>query len=652
LRCRLLVGRRQVDERIDPIHGVHHVERRSDNHRIVTCSDQPRVRYARACEGAQHLRFAPHHSVAGVPLVQRRTAQHVAPAGTLEEEHDVLRAAGEFGGAGDRTVADGVLVEPLDEARIIENGERRPRHADRPLFPSTHIYGYHSPSYKSRVSGEVRLSIRLLLDMAVSGHPHRVAVGRSDSGLTYQQLSDRAAAGAGVLLGTGCRQVVFVGENGPALVVLAFAAAHAGMPLAPLNYRLPEAQLTELVDRLDAPLVVAEDAYLNAFRGRPALAASAFLAEAATAQQLADAYPADDDVAVVLFTSGTTSAPKGVLLTHANLTSYVMQTVEFGGAAEAEAALVSTPPYHIAGLGTVLTNVYLGRRMVHLPNFTPEAWLEVVARERVTSAMVVPTMLARIVDHLGDAPAELPTLTSLAYGGARMPLPVLERALTAFPAAGFVNAYGLTETSSTIAVLGPDDHRTAWSSDAAAVRTRLASAGRLVPGIEAQIRDENGVVLPADQIGLLWVRGAQVTGNYLGHGSVLDSGGWFPTRDRAHFDQDGFLFISGRADDTIIRGGENIAPAEIEDVLVRHPEIQAVAVVGLPDLEWGERTAAAVVIRPEHRLTADGVRQWARTRLRGSRTPDDIYFVDELPLTTTGKVIRSALVEQLTRDHD
>jgi acyl-CoA synthetase (AMP-forming)/AMP-acid ligase II len=361
-----------------------------------------------------------------------------------------------------------------------------------------------------------------------------------------------------------------------------------------------------------------------------------------------DAGPADTDVAVVLFTSGTTSAPKGVLLTHANLTSYVMHTVEFGGAGETEAALVATPPYHIAGFGTILSNVYLGRRMVHLPDFSPEAWLDLAAREAVTSAMVVPTMLARIVDALGDEPAALPHLKNLSYGGARMPRPVLERALAAFPHTSFVNAYGLTETSSTIAVLGPQEHRSAVESDDPAVRARLGSAGRLVPGVEAQIRDEDGNLAPPGTTGSLWVRGSQVTGSYLGEDSVLDAGGWFPTKDLARLDADGYLFLAGRADDTIIRGGENITPAEIEDVLARHPHVGAVAVVGLPDLEWGERTAAAVVRRPGAELGAEELRDWARARLRGSRTPDDVFFVAELPLTPTGKLIRRELIEQLT----
>src|SRR5262249_35318069 len=154
-------------------------------------------------------------------------------------------------------------------------------------------------------------------------------------------------------------------------------------------------------------------------------------------------------------------APKAVVLRHRHLTSYVITSVEFAGAEETDATLVSVPPYHVAGVANVLSNVYAARRIVYLPAFSPEAWLQNVREEGITNAMVVPTMLARIVDYLdeNDEEAQASTLRSLAYGGARMPITVLERALIAFNDTDFVNAYGLTETSSTIAVLGPDDHR-------------------------------------------------------------------------------------------------------------------------------------------------------------------------------------------------
>jgi acyl-CoA synthetase (AMP-forming)/AMP-acid ligase II len=212
---------------------------------------------------------------------------------------------------------------------------------------------------------------------------------------------------------------------------------------------------------------------------------------------------------------------------------------------------------------------------------------------------------------------------------------------------GFVNAYGLTETSSTIAVLTPDDHRDAHHASDPVVAKRLGSVGHPVPGIEVQIRDESGNVLGPNQIGELFVRGEQVSGRYTGIGSVLDEQGWFPTKDVATVDEGGFLFISGRSDDTIIRGGENIAPAELEDVLIEHPHVHNVAVVGVEDPQWGQAIVAVVVPEPGTRPDSQELREHVRKSLRGSRTPDRIVFRDELPTNATGKLLRREIAKGL-----
>lgn len=191
-------------------------------------------------------------------------------------------------------------------------------------------------------------------------------------------------------------------------------------------------------------------------------------------------------------------------------------------------------------------------------------------------------MLARIVDELAaGAPAPL-RLRSLSYGGATLAPSILQRALSLLPEVGFVNAYGLTETSSSIAMLGPDDHREAAASEDPAVRARLGSVGRPLPHVEIEVRDAGGAACAAGQIGEIHVRGAQVAGEYRETGRVTADDGWFPTRDEGYLDGAGFLYVRGRADDTIIRGGENIAPAEIEEVIHQMPGVAEVAVVGLP----------------------------------------------------------------------
>jgi acyl-CoA synthetase (AMP-forming)/AMP-acid ligase II len=353
----------------------------------------------------------------------------------------------------------------------------------------------------------------------------------------------------------------------------------------------------------------------------------------------------DDEVAIVLYTSGTTSEPKSALLRHRHLMAYLLGSVEFGGAGEDEAVLVSVPPYHIAGMANMLSNLFAGRRIVYLPHFDPHTWLKLVEAERVTHAMVVPTMLARIVDALDGAPADVSSLRSLSYGGAKVSERVLRRALHSFPNTGFVNAYGLTEKASAIAVLGPDDHRAAITSADPAVQRRLTSAGRMLPMVEIDIRGADDRSVTPGQVGVIHLRGEQVSGEYA-TGSTLDAAGWFCTRDRGWLDDDGYLFIEGRADDTIIHGGENIAPAEIEEVLLAHPDVAEACVIGVPDDEWGQRIVAAVVRRPGASVTGEQLRDAVRHELRGSKTPDTIVFRESLPHTDTGKLLRRIVSQE------
>src|SRR5271168_3345367 len=464
--------------------------------------------------------------------------------------------------------------------------------------------------------------------MASSSDPERTAVVSGDVRLTTQQLSDLADGGAGIIAGSGASHVAYVGTGGAMLPLLIFASARAGLTFTPINYRLSAEGIKTLIARLPDPLVVIDSRYLDELGGpdgldgvaKQVIVSDDFLAQARDAEPAVE-FADPDSVGIVLFTSGTTSQPKAVELTHNNLTSYVTGTVEFGSAEPTDAALICVPPYHIAGVSAALSNLYAGRKMVYLPIFDPEEWVRLIDAEHVTSATVVPTMLDRIVTVLEGGQHRLPSLRNLAYG--------------------------LTETSSTIAVLTPDDHRDAQAAADPAVVRRLASVGQPVPSVEVQIRDEGGAVLPAGQTGELFVRGDQVSGRYTGIGSVLDADGWFPTRDIATLDGAGYLFIGGRSDDTIIRGGENIAPAELEDVLVEHPHVRDVAVVGVDDPQWGQAIVAVVVPAVGVEPDPQELREHVRKSLRGSRTPDRVVFRDELPTNATGKVLRREIVEQL-----
>jgi long-chain acyl-CoA synthetase len=487
--------------------------------------------------------------------------------------------------------------------------------------------------------------------MAASSNADRTAVVSGDMRLTTQQLSDLAHGGAAVIAGTNARHVAYVGTGGAMLPVLIFAAARAGLAFTPINYRLSAGGIHALVERLDEPLVIVDSRYgkmVNDASGR-LMATNEFLAAARNNKLATEVavFPEPYSTAIVLFTSGTTSQPKAVELTHNNLTSYVTGTVEFESAAENDTALICVPPYHIAGVIAALSNLYAGRKMVYLPNFDAQEWIRLVNAENVTTATVVPTMLDRIVAALETDGHELSSLRHLAYGGSKVGLPLVRRALELLPGVGFVNAYGLTETSSTIAVLTPDDHRLALAATTPEAARRLASVGQPVPGIEIQIRGGDGNVLGPCESGELFVRGEQVSGRYAGVGSVLDENGWFPTRDIALLDEDGYLFIGGRCDDTIIRGGENIAPAELEEVLVEHPQVRNVAVVGVEDPQWGQAIVAVVVPRPGTEPDPEELREHVRKSLRGSRTPDRVVFRDELPVTPTGKILRREIIEML-----
>ncbi|MFK0284851.1 class I adenylate-forming enzyme family protein [Streptomyces sp. NPDC090499] len=499
------------------------------------------------------------------------------------------------------------------------------------------------------------MNISMLLDMAAEGFGDRVLVGRADDGLTAARLRELVSGGAESISAAGADAIVYLAVNGPALPVALLAAARAGVPLVPVNYRLGDAQLDALLAHHPRALGIADPAHGAALRraGLPVHSPAQWLAQAAghadSGAGAADDHPVPDTPAVLIYTSGTTAAPKGVLLRHHNLVSYVLGTVEFAGAGPDEAALVSVPPYHIAAVSNVLTNLYAGRRALTLEQFSPDGWLGLVREQRITHAMVVPTMLARIMDTDG-LDRSVPSLRTLAYGGARMPVRVVEAALRAWPHVDFVNAYGLTETSSTITVLGPQEHRTAVASDDPAVRARLGSAGLPVPGVELEVRDPAGASAAPGETGQIWVRGEQVSGEYAGGGSAVDERGFFHTRDRGRLDRDGYLHIEGRADDTIIRGAENIAPAEIEDVLLGHPDVLDAVVVGLPDDEWGQRIEAVVVLRDGGSVDPEVLRSEVRATLRGSKTPERITRWQELPRTPTGKLIRRDIVEALAAE--
>lgn len=497
------------------------------------------------------------------------------------------------------------------------------------------------------------MNVSILLEMAADAMADRVAVGSRSAGLSYGQLLERAGSTAAWLKEQPGRHVGLVDRNSEAVPILLFGAAIARRSLVPVNYRLADEQLRSIVARIAPAPVVVDHGVRTRLEGIDAVTVidRAELLDGLPPAGVEQPDGSDpDDVAVMLFTSGTSGEPKAAVLRHRHLVSYVIGIVEFAAAGDEEAALVSVPPYHIAGISAVLSSVFGGRRLVYLPQFDPDAWVELARDEAVTHAMVVPTMLGRILEVLERGGERLPALRQLSYGGGRMPVPVVERALELLPTVGFVNAYGLTETSSTISILTPEDHREAIAGTEPGVRHRLASVGRPVHTIEVEIRDEEGRPVQPGGRGEIHVRGDQVAGEYLDR-SALSSDGWFATKDAGSFDADGFLYVEGRLDDVIVRGGENLSPGTIEDSLVAHHAVSEACVVGVPDTEWGEAVVAAVVLTSGDEPSAEELQAWVRSRLRSSHVPVRVERFESLPYTDTGKLLRR-VVKQLVEARD
>jgi acyl-CoA synthetase (AMP-forming)/AMP-acid ligase II len=354
----------------------------------------------------------------------------------------------------------------------------------------------------------------------------------------------------------------------------------------------------------------------------------------------------DSDLAALLYTSGTTSLPKGVKLNHGAMTGYVMGGNDAADGSDKGRMLLAAPLYHIAGLTSLLNALYSGRITVLMSQFEPERWLQLVQEHHVTHGFLVPTMLARLLETDALDTTDLSSLEGLTYGAAPMPPSVIKRAIERFPdTVSFAGAYGQTETTSTVAVLGPDDHKL----DSDIKLARLRSVGKVLDDVEVRIVGPDGSVLGPGESGEVQLRTYRAMDGYWGAEAktrvTIDDEGWVHTGDLGYLDDDRYLFLTGRSGDMIIRGGENVAPEEVEAVLYEHPDVVDAAVVGLPDETWGERVVAAVVLRPGG--SVDAVSAFAREHLAPFKRPDPIYETETLPRTSTGKLLRRNLVPVL-----
>ena len=493
-----------------------------------------------------------------------------------------------------------------------------------------------------------------------------------DRRLNYAQLNELVGrlSSSFKTLGLKPRDVIAaLDTNSDNYIAGYYAAAKAGLTWLPLNYRAKDAELEYMINTAGAKVLLAGDRYLDLMaRVSPKLKTAKVVAwgeGTAGMPRLADLIKAaevdegevdvdDEDVSVLMYTSGTTSLPKGVMLRFRDFAAYVTANVEMADGSERGVALVCVPFYHIAGTTAMMTNLWTGRRMVVMAQFDPKSWLQLVEREKVTHAFVVPTMMKQLLDEPSFSKTDFSSLTNLAYGGAAMPIQTIRRAIEAFPkSVGFVNAYGQTETTSSLTVLGPDDHRIDGDPKTVELKLkRLNSIGRPLPDVEVAVRDDEGTLLAAGQVGEILIRTPRIMKGYAGRedDSRLPEG-WRATGDLGWVDEEGYVFFAGRKDDMIIRGGENIYPREVEEFLYSHPDIADVQVIGVPSEKYGEEVMAWVKLREGAADTGDELAAWCKGKIATYKIPRHWKFVESFPMTFTGKVqkfkMREVAVEEL-----
>ena len=502
------------------------------------------------------------------------------------------------------------------------------------------------------------MNIAMLLELPAAVAPEQIAVRDGDREVTYAELHAGASRAAALLdrlgVARGDHVGIFAVNSVPYIEILFATVARGAVPVL-MNYRAKAIEARHLVSDSGASVVFCDARYLPLLEE----VSPAGLREPIVLQS---SYPAltgglegaleidyeveDASLGVLIYTSGTTSLPKGVKLSSGGLTSFALDRGDVAEGIERGRTLLSAPLYHVAGLSTLLISLYAGRSVVLMDQFQAGRWLELAAGQRVTHAFLVPTMIRQLLDDPRFGAAELPDLAEIAYGAAPMPLPVIRRAIERLPRTRFSGAYGMSETTSTVAVLGAEDHVRRAGESAAAYEARLSSVGTPIAGVELEIRD-GGVAVPAGQPGDVHVRTSRATDGYWGNGPATarvsrDASGWMRTGDLGFLDDGGYLHLTGRENDMIIRGGENIAPSEVEDALLRHPDVVEAAVVGLPDEEWGERVAAVVTVRPGCAVDLEALGAVTRA-LASFKRPETVVVVDELPRTSTGKLLRREL---------
>ena len=496
------------------------------------------------------------------------------------------------------------------------------------------------------------------LDAHAGTTPDKCAIECDGGHVSYGALSANSHRAAAALVAAGLKEgdrLLYLGRSSIAFFELLFASSRLGLCFVSLNWRLTMPEITEQLLDCSPKLVFADQAFLGALpagdrsgvvmldgeaEGFPAYRAWRDAANPAVKY----GTPDPEAPALMMYTSGTTARAKGVAVSQNAVLVSRRADGEYPGWGvwhKDEVLLVPTPLFHIAGCGWALIGLYYGLSLVLMRDFVPAQILEVIEKKQITRTIFVPAMLAFLLKEPGFAGTDVSSLRYLYYGAAPMPAPLLEATIAAFPKAGLIQLYGMTETCGYATHLPPEDH-------AAAVRHRRASAGKAYMGVEISIRDRNGQPLPQGEFGEVWIKTPTVMNGYWHNADATAdvlSDGWYKSGDGGSLDPDGYLFLKDRIKDMIISGGENIFPSEVEAVLARHPALAEVSVFGVDHDLWGEQVQAALVLKPGAVVSDAELVDFAAISLASYKIPRAFNRLSALPRNASGKILKRDLRE-------
>jgi acyl-CoA synthetase (AMP-forming)/AMP-acid ligase II len=481
-----------------------------------------------------------------------------------------------------------------------------------------------------------------------------------DGAMSYAELESESSRLGSALLATGLRpgdRVAILATDSMHYAALLFASFKAGLVSVPLNFRLRSAELTDLVAIAAPAALFTEARYLPLLpaltsAAGPQLALTATLDDSpggettytalvsAAAPDACLTSPTDDaDVVMWLLTSGTTGTPRAVMQSQRAIKGNTAKGVIEQGFGPEDCLYAGTPLFHVAGMGWLFYAVSRGASLFLLPQFNADRLLPALQDGRVTRSLLVPSMALALLDHPDVSRSDYSTLISIAYGGAAMPTTVVRRLHETF-GCDLYNTFGAGTEAGGQTVLRPADHRAAFAGK----QHLLGSIGKAMYGVDVKLCGPDGREVTRGEIGEIYSRSDAIMSGYLGQPELTRSriaDGWVHAGDLAWQDQEGYYYLAGRSDDVIFRGGENIYPAEIENVLAAHPAVAAAAVVGMPDPYWGHIVTAVVTLHSD--VEAAELVAFCRGSLASYKVPDRVVFATELPVNASGKTSKVEL---------